>query len=106
MTVPHRASRSDSLSENFRTPLSFLYGYLATSMRQLRATFVNIDFETACKSGQSCNRGRQHCPARGASYFSWLDVRRSLSGSPNARYSPEYGPPLTATTMNCLPSTV
>src|SRR5215510_10056878 len=28
------------------------------------------------------------------------------SGSLNARYSPEYAPPLTATTMYCLPSTI
>ena len=27
-------------------------------------------------------------------------------GRLNARYSPEYGPPLTATTMYCLPSTM
>ena len=30
-------------------------------------------------------------------------VRVSLSGRLNARYSPEYAPPLTATMMYCLP---
>jgi anti-sigma B factor antagonist len=32
-----------------------------------------------------------------------IEVQRVLSGRANARYSPLYAPPLTATTMNCLP---
>src|SRR3954468_2242994 len=39
--------------------------------------------------------------AREARY--WLEVR-ALDGNANAMYSPEYTPPLTATTMYCLPS--
>src|SRR5581483_7767007 len=35
----------------------------------------------------------------------WFVVDRASSGSANARYSPEYVPPLTATTMYCLPLT-
>ena len=38
-------------------------------------------------------------------YRFWLVVVVSVIGSLNARYSPEYAPPLTATTTYCLPST-
>src|SRR5215510_11196876 len=45
-------------------------------------------------------------PRLGVPTFSRRSAARPYSGSLKARNSPEYGPPLAATTMYCFPSTM
>lgn len=72
--------------------------------RRQRVDQVHQAVTAPCRrAARTVSSSRRSHPCQGCR--SRLVVVVSVAGNPYATYSPEYAPPLTATTMYCLPST-